>query len=106
LAAFAPEPNNLIVTRGHGRDLNAFAVQPPQMHRKRSLPQRIRIPRGGLVITHGGSGTVRTAHAHGLSMVIIPISGTPDSTAMRSKHCRVRSVPSHCSNSSRGNGNL
>ncbi len=83
LAALGDEPINLVVTLGPGYDPNDFGVQPPNVHIERYLPQSILFPHCDLVITHGGSGTVRTALQHGLPMVIIPIAADQPENARR-----------------------
>lgn len=83
LAALTNEPINLIVTLGPGHDPDDFGAQPPHVHLERYIPQSVLFPHCDLVITHGGSGTVRTALAHGLPMVIIPIAADQPENARR-----------------------
>jgi UDP:flavonoid glycosyltransferase YjiC (YdhE family) len=83
LAALRDEPINLIVTLGPGHDSDDFGAQPPHVHLERCIPQRLLFPHCDLVITHRGSGTVRTALAHGLPMVIIPIAADQPENAQQ-----------------------
>lgn len=83
LAALRDEPINLIVTLGPGHDPADFGEQPPHVHIERYIPQSLIFPRCHIVITHGGSGTVRTAIEHGVPMVIIPIAADMPDNARR-----------------------
>lgn len=83
LAALGDEPINLVVTLGPGYDPGDFGAQPPHVHIERYIPQSMLFPHCDLVITHGGSGTVRTALQHGLPMVIIPIAADQPENARR-----------------------
>jgi len=83
LAALRDEPFNLIVTLGPGHDPADFGEQPPQVHIERYIPQSLIFPHCHIIITHGGSGTVRTAIDHGLPMVIIPIAADMPDNARR-----------------------
>lgn len=83
LTALAAEPINLIVTLGPGHDPGDFDTQPSHVYLERYLPQSLLFPHCDLVITHGGSGTVRTALTHGLPMVILPIAADQPENARR-----------------------
>jgi len=83
LAALGDEPINLIVTLGPGQNPDDFGLQPPHVHLARYLPQSAVFPICDLVVTHGGSGTVRTALAHGLPMVMLPIAADQPENARR-----------------------
>lgn len=83
LDAFRDEPVSLIVTIGGNQDPAAFGPQPPHIRLARYLPQSLLFSSCDLVITHGGSGTVRTALAHGLPMVILPIAADQPDNARR-----------------------
>ena len=83
LAALRDEPINLIIALGPGIDPADFGIQPPHIHIARYLPQSTLFPRCDLVLTHGGSGTVRTALAHGLPLVILPIAADQPENARR-----------------------
>lgn len=83
LAGLRDEPINLILTLGPGYERADFGVQPPNVHLARYIPQSLLFPRCDLVITHGGSGTVRTAINHGLPLVIVPIAADQPENAAR-----------------------
>ena len=83
LAALRDEPINLIVALGPGLDPGDFGPQPRHIHVAPYLPQSLLFPQCDLVITHGGSGTVRTALVHGLPMVILPIAADQPENARR-----------------------
>ena len=82
LAGLGGEPVTLIVTTG-GRDPAAFGPRPSHVHLLRYLPQSLVFPRCDLVVTHGGSGTVRTVLAHGLPLVVVPIAADQPDNARR-----------------------
>jgi len=64
------------------------------VHVERYLPQRLVIPRCAAVVTHGGSGTVRTALDHGVPLIIIPIAADQPENARRCVALGVgRSIP-------------
>lgn len=83
LDALREEPINLIVTVGDGRDPSSFSAQPPNVRVVRYLPQSLLFPYCNAVVTHGGFGTLTTALAHGLPMVIIPIAADQPDNARR-----------------------
>ncbi len=83
LAGLRDEPIRLIVTVNHDQDPAAFGPQPAHVHVARYLPQSLIIPRCAAVVTHGGSGTVRTALAHGVPLVVIPIAADQPENARR-----------------------
>lgn len=83
LAGLRDEPIRLIVTVNHNQDPAAFGPQPAHVHVARYLPQSLIIPRCAAVVTHGGSDTVRTALAHGVPLVIIPIAADQPENARR-----------------------
>src|SRR5205814_5628085 len=56
--------------------------QPAHVQVERYVPQSLIFPRCDLVVTHGGSGTLLAALAHGLPLVMIPIGADqPDNAA-------------------------
>lgn len=82
LEGLRDEPINLIMTT-NDLDPRDFGPQPDHVHIARYLPQSRVFPYCDLVITHGGSGTVRTALEHGLPMVVIPIAADQPDNARR-----------------------
>ncbi len=83
LAGLRDEPINLIATVNHNQDPAAFGPQPARVHVERYLPQSLVIPHCAAVVTHGGSGTVRTALDHGVPLVVIPIAADQPENARR-----------------------
>lgn len=83
LDAFRDEPISLIVTVGDDQDPASFGPQPPHVHIERYLPQSLVFLHCDLVITHGGSGTVRAALGLALPMVILPIAADQPANARR-----------------------
>jgi UDP:flavonoid glycosyltransferase YjiC (YdhE family) len=62
-----------VVTVGHLIDPEEFGPQPEHIHVARYLPQNDVLPFCDAVVTHGGSGSVLGALAHGLPMVVLPM---------------------------------
>ena len=94
LAGLRDEPINLIVTVNHDQDPAMFGPQPARVHVERYLPQSLVIPHCAAVVTHGGSGTVRTALNHGVPLVVIPIAADQPENARRCVALGVgRSIP-------------
>ena len=71
------------MTVGHHLDLAALGPQPSHIHLERFLPLGALLPRCSLVRFHGGSGTLGRTVAHGLQMVILPISADQPGNAAR-----------------------
>jgi UDP:flavonoid glycosyltransferase YjiC (YdhE family) len=83
LAALRDEPVNLIITVGRDRDPAQFGSQPSHVRIERYIPQTLLFPRCDLVLTHGGSGTVTAALAHGRPLVVVPVSADQPENAAR-----------------------
>jgi MGT family glycosyltransferase len=64
---------NLIVTVGPTIDPAEFGSQPAHVQIEKQIPQSSILPHCDLVVSHGGSGSVIGALAHGLPSVLIPI---------------------------------
>jgi UDP:flavonoid glycosyltransferase YjiC (YdhE family) len=92
VAGLRDEPITLIVTTGRDQDPAAFRPQPPHVHLERYVPQSLLFPRCDLVITHGGTGTVMTALAHGLPLVIVPVFSDQPDNARRCEQLGVAKV--------------
>jgi MGT family glycosyltransferase len=63
----------VLATLGEGIDPAEFGPQPEHVRVVRYLPQAEVLPRADLVVSHGGSGTVIGALAHGLPGVLLPL---------------------------------
>lgn len=74
---------NVIVTVGKHIDPAEFGSQPPHIHIAQYIPQNQLLPHSDIVISHGGSGSVMGALAHGLPMVLIPMGADQPLNAMR-----------------------
>jgi UDP:flavonoid glycosyltransferase YjiC (YdhE family) len=77
------EQINLIVTVNHNQDPADFGPQPANVQIVRYLPQSMILPHCDLVVTHGGSGTVRSAIRHGVPVVVLPIAADQPGNARR-----------------------
>jgi UDP:flavonoid glycosyltransferase YjiC (YdhE family) len=66
-------PVELIVTVGPDLDPAELGPQPPNVHVERWIPQHEVLPHCDVVVSHGGSGSVIGALAHGVPLVLIPI---------------------------------
>jgi UDP:flavonoid glycosyltransferase YjiC (YdhE family) len=83
LAGLRGLPINVIATVGRELDPAIFGPQPPNIQIARYLPQAEVLPHCAVVISHGGSGSVLGALAHGLPMVLIPIGADQPRNAGR-----------------------
>jgi MGT family glycosyltransferase len=71
LDAFADLDVDVLVTTGRQNDPAELDV-PPNATVERYIPQAELLPRVSLVVTHGGSGSMLGALAHGLPLVVVP----------------------------------
>ena len=92
LSGLSELPINLIVTVGHHIDPAEFGPQPANVRSERYLPQASVLPYCDLVVSHGGSGSVIGALAHGLPSVLIPIGADQPLNAGRCSDLRVGRV--------------
>ncbi len=76
-------PINLVVTVGYDVDPAELGPQPPNVHVERYIPHATLLPRCSLIISHGGSGSIICALAHGLPQVLIPLGGDQPISAVR-----------------------
>ncbi|MGQ0604963.1 MAG: glycosyltransferase [Anaerolineales bacterium] len=83
LAGLRALPINLIVTVGRDIDPEEFGPQPAHIHMERYIPQLAVLLHCDLVVSHGGSGSVMGALAHGLPMVLIPMGADQPLNAAR-----------------------
>jgi UDP:flavonoid glycosyltransferase YjiC (YdhE family) len=83
LAGLSDLPINVIVTVGRELDPAQFGPQPAHIQIVRYIPQPLILPHCAAVISHGGSGSVIGALAHGLPLVLIPLGADQPRTAAR-----------------------
>ncbi len=83
LAILRDLPLNLVVTVGPDIDPTDFGPQPDHVSISRHIPQASVLPYCDLVISHGGSGSVIGALAHGLPSVLIPLGADQPMNADR-----------------------
>ena len=83
LAGLRELPCNLVATVGPGIDPEEFSPQPANVHIERHIPQSSVLPHCDLVVSHGGSGSVIGALAHGLPSILIPIGADQPHNAAR-----------------------
>ncbi len=76
-----PVAGTLVVAVGGDSDPADLGPQPAHVHVERYVPQSLIFPRCDLVVTHGGSGTLLAALAHGLPLVMIPIGADQPNNA-------------------------
>lgn len=73
IAALRELPINLVATVGHDVDPAELGPQPGNVRIERYVPQSRVLPYCDLVVSHGGSGSVIGALAHGLPSLLLPI---------------------------------
>jgi len=83
LAGLRGLPINVIATVGRDIDPKEFGVQPTHIHIERFIAQSAVLPHCSLVVSHGGSGSVLGALAHGLPQVLIPMGADQPLNARR-----------------------
>lgn len=82
----------LVVTVGHGIDPAELGRQPSNVTVARYLPQSSVLPHCRAVVSHGGSGSVMGALAHGLPSVLMPLGADQPSNARRADQLGVARV--------------
>ena len=83
LAGLRDLPIRLIVTVGRDFDLTELGPQPANVRLEQFLAQAALLPECDLVISHGGSGSVTGALAHGRPMVLAPMGADQPLNAAR-----------------------
>ncbi len=83
IAGLRDLPANLIVTVGRDIDPRELGRQPANVHVERYIPHAVLLPQCHLVVSHGGSGSVVDALAHGLPMVLLPMGADQPLNAAR-----------------------
>lgn len=83
LAGLRKLPVRIVATVGEGVDPAEFGPQPANVRIERYIPQESILPECSLVVSHGGSGSVLGALAHGLAMVLLPMGADQPLNAAR-----------------------
>jgi UDP:flavonoid glycosyltransferase YjiC (YdhE family) len=83
LAGLRELPANLLVTVGREIDPATLGPQPANVRIERFVPQAEILPHVDLVVSHGGSGSVLGALAHGRPMVVLPMGADQPLNAAR-----------------------
>ncbi|MDR7279579.1 glycosyltransferase [Catenuloplanes atrovinosus] len=83
LAGLRDLPADLVMTVGRHLDPAVFGPQPAHVRIERFVPQDELLPRCDLVVSHGGSGSVLGAVAHGLPMLVAPMGADQPDNAVR-----------------------
>ena len=76
-------PIKVVATVGAGIDPAELGPQPANVRIERYIPQESILPKCSLVVSHGGSGSVLGALAHGLPMVLLPMGADQPLNAAR-----------------------
>lgn len=76
-------PAEIVVTVGRHLDPARFGPQPAHVHVERYVPQSAVLPRCSAVVSHGGSGSVVGALAHGVPLVVLPLGADQPLNAAR-----------------------
>jgi len=76
-------PINVIVTVGSEIDPRELGPMPGNVHAERYIPQSVVLPHCSAVVSHGGSGSVLGALAHGRPMVLLPMGADQPLNAAR-----------------------
>jgi UDP:flavonoid glycosyltransferase YjiC (YdhE family) len=83
---------DVVATVGPQIDPEELGPLPGNFHVERYIPQSLVLPRCSAVVSHGGSGSVLGALAHGLPMVLIPMGADQPLNAARCEELRVARV--------------
>jgi MGT family glycosyltransferase len=84
IAGLAQLSADVVVTVGRSLDPASFGPVPDHVRLERFVPQEELLPECDLVVSHGGSGSVLGALAHGLPSVLIPMGADQPYNAQRS----------------------
>jgi UDP:flavonoid glycosyltransferase YjiC (YdhE family) len=83
LAGLRELPVRVVVTLGRDLDPAELGRQPAHVRVERFVPQAELLPFCDLVVSHGGSGSVMGALAHGLPLVLLPMGADHPLNAAR-----------------------
>ena len=73
IEALAPLPVRVLVTIGRDRDPAQLGPVPANVEVERWIPQADVMPHTRVLVSHGGSGTLRAGLAAGIPQVVLPI---------------------------------
>ena len=74
---------DVVITIGRELDPAAFGPQPAHVRIERFVPQAEVLAEADLVVSHGGSGSLMAALAHGLPSVLLPLGADQPHNALR-----------------------
>jgi UDP:flavonoid glycosyltransferase YjiC (YdhE family) len=83
LAALRELGRDVIATVGEELDPAELGPQPPHVHAARFVPMAAALPHCAVVVSHGGSGSLVAALAHGLPSVLLPMGADQPGNAER-----------------------
>lgn len=92
LAGLRELPIGVVATVGSQIDPEELGPQPANVHVERYVPQALLLPHCSAVVSHGGSGSVLGALAHGLPSVLIPMGADQPLNASRCEELGVARV--------------
>ena len=82
-ALSANDDVDAIVTIGKDREVSEFGTVPEHVRVVQYIPLAALMPHLDLVVSHGGSGTLTAAFAHGLPQVVLPMNADQPENAQR-----------------------
>lgn len=85
-------PLDVVVTVGRELDPQVLGPQPPNVHVRQYLPQSLVLGHADLCVSHGGSGSVVGALAHGVPMVLLPMGADQPLNAARCAELQIAHV--------------
>ena len=83
LAGLGELPVDVVATVGRQIDPHELGPVPDNVHLERYIPQAEVLPHCDAVVSHGGSGSVLGALAHGLPLVLLPMGADQPLNAAR-----------------------
>jgi MGT family glycosyltransferase len=92
LAGLRELPADVIATTGANLDPDELGSQPESVRIERHLPQSEILPRCRAMVSHGGSGSILGALAHGLPSVLLPMGADQPHNAARCEQLGVARV--------------
>ena len=92
LEGLREQPVEVVATVGHNLDPAELGPQPANVRLERYLPQAEVLPHCRAVVSHGGSGSILGALAHGLPSVLLPMGADQPQNAARCEELGVARV--------------